>query len=87
MVNHIDKTLNLKKDYLIESINNAFNQERLNIIIGEDSSQSESSLIWNIYADHFGYGYFVLECVHILTDINIGPYFEWYILKKEHSHK
>lgn len=86
MINHIDKGLNLKRDFLIESINDAFKDKKLNIVIkNERPSQLESSLIWNIYADYFGYGYFVLECVHILTDIKIGSYFEWYILKKERS--
>lgn len=85
MINHIDKGLNLKKDYLIDSINNAFSESGLNISITGNNS-NKTSLIWNIYAAYFNYGYFIVECVHILSDIKIGPYFEWYILKKERSH-
>ena len=85
MIKHIDRGLNLKKEYLLEGINEAIKQNGINISIKNDSVQEGTQLIWNIYADYFNYGYFIVECVHSLTDIKVGPYFEWYILKKNRT--
>lgn len=85
MIHFIDKVLNLRKDYLIESINDVFKENGINTSIEDKDSDSENSLVWNIYAAYFGYGLFVVECVHPLTDIDTGPYFEWYILQKDHT--
>jgi len=86
MINHIDKGLNLKRDFLIESINNVFKDEGIDSTIRDEYKDTEPPFVWNIYADYFGYGYFIVECVHIMTDLETGPYFEWFILKKDHSN-
>lgn len=86
MINHIDRGLNLNKDYLIESINSAFKDNGINYFIQGQYEDTSSPLVWNIYAGYFGYGYFVVECVHIMTDLETGAYFEWFILKKKQSN-
>ena len=85
MINHIDKGLNLKREYLLEGINKAFKQGKINIYIKDEFIPEGNPHIWNIYAGYFNYGYFIVECIHTLTDINAGSYFEWYILKKNRS--